>query len=107
VSVVTFDIATFKARIGTTFLLLPGDGRDPVPLRLADVIEGRSGGGFQSFSVLFHGPSDRFVAQGLYSLEHDAFESLALFIVPIVGSNAERIIYEAVFTQRIESPAAP
>jgi hypothetical protein len=102
-----FDVAAFRAEIDTEFVIDPGGGREPVAVKLVEVTEGKSGGGFQRFSVLFHGPVDRFLEQGTYAFQHDSLGSLTLFIVPIVGSNAERIVYEAVFAQRIESQPAP
>jgi hypothetical protein len=100
-----FDIAMFRAHMSTAFVLDPGDRREPVTLTLVEVTEGRSGGGFHRFSVLFHGPSDRMVGQGLYTIQHQSLGTLELFLVPVIGSNAERMLYEACFSQPIESAA--
>jgi hypothetical protein len=89
----------YRAQIGTTFLVAPAD--DPVPLRLAEVSAERVSNGFAQFSLFFHGPPSRLLPQHIYTLHHDVLGSLALFIVPIVGSNAERIVYEACFTRRV------
>ena len=72
-----------------------------VPLRLVEVADGRVGGRLQQFSVLFHGPSDRILPQGTYDMHHDSLGSLALFIVPVIGSTRERIVYEAAFSRPI------
>jgi hypothetical protein len=102
-----FEAATFRAHLGTTLDVELGTER--VPLRLVDVAGERTGGGFVRFSVLFHGPPDRLLAQGSYTFHHQALGSLVLFIVPIVGSDAERIVYEACFSQPAPAklPAAP
>lgn len=76
----------------------------PVPLRLAEVADQVTSGGFQQFSLFFHGPADRLLPQGTYAMRHDALGSLALFIVPVVGSNAERIVYQAAFSRSITAP---
>jgi hypothetical protein len=92
-----------RAQLDTTFRA--GRETDQVPLRLAEVVEGQSGRGIQRFSILFHGPADRLLPQGTYTFRHDVFGEFMLFIVPIVGSNAERIVYEACFSRPIaESP---
>ena len=89
----SIDPATFRAQIDTVFGVDHDSG--PVPLRLAEVADERIGGGFQQFSLFFHGPPDRLLPQGAYSLRHDAFGTLELFIVPVLGSNHERIVYQA------------
>jgi hypothetical protein len=101
---VAFDHATFRAQLDSTFAL--DLGTEPVPLRLAEVSDERTGGGFRSFSVLFHGPAERLVPQGTYLFHHETMGSLALFIVPVVGSNAERILYEASFSQPVVAPSS-
>jgi hypothetical protein len=56
-----------------------------------------------TFSVLFHGPASEPLAQGTYELAHPAEGAFLLFIVPI-GSEADSITYEAVFT-RLGTPS--
>lgn len=92
-----FDAAIFRAQLGTTIDV--GLGTGSVPLRLVEVADGPSAGGFVRFSVLFHGPPAPVLAQGSYAFHSEALGSLVLFIVPIVGSNAERTVYEACFSQ--------
>ena len=99
------DPATFRAHLDTSFSV--GGGADRIALRLAEVVDGQSGGGLQRFSLLFHGPADRVLAQGTYSLQHDALGSLVIFIVPVIGSNAERIVYEACFSRPMPPPSTP
>ena len=76
-------------------------------MRLIEVSDGRSGGGFQRFSVLFYGPPDRPLVQGTYTFHHEVLGSLALFIVPVLGSNAERLVYEACFSQPVPARSEP
>jgi hypothetical protein len=91
------DKATFRAQCGTTFRVIR-DGEE-VPLLLAEVVDGPTYGSIESFSLFFHGPADRLLEQATYTFEHDALGSLALFIVPVLGSNAERIVYQASFVR--------
>ena len=99
------DPAVFLAHLDTTFRV--DTEADRIPLRLAEVIDGASSGGLRRFSILFHGPADRALPQGMYTFHHDALGSLVLFIVPVIGSNDERIVYEACFSRPIPAPPAP
>lgn len=99
------DPATYRPLLETVFHA-EHDGR-LVALRLAEVADGRVGRGIEQFSLFFHGPSDQLLPQGTYAMRHDSLGSLALFIVPILGSNAERIIYQACFSRPIPAPPAP
>jgi hypothetical protein len=97
------DAAAFHAQIDTTFRV--ESGADPIALRLAEVIEERPAGGLERFSLFFHGPPDRILPQDTYSFHHDALGDVMLFIVPIIGSNEERIIYEACFNRSLAAPS--
>jgi hypothetical protein len=97
------DVAAFHAQIDTMFRVKSGS--DPIPLRLAEVIEERSAGGIERFSLFFHGPPDRMLPQDTYSFHHDTLGDITIFIVPIVGSNDERIVYEACFNRRLTASA--
>lgn len=53
------------------------------------------------FSLLFRGPSDAAIGQGIYRLEHDALGAGELFLVcvgPDPDDDESRMLYEAVFT---------
>lgn len=89
--------AAFRAHVDTTFVADPG--ARGIPLRLAEVGDERVSGGMEQFSLFFHGPADCLLPQGTYALEHTALGSLALFLVPVVGSNHERIVYQACFSR--------
>lgn len=87
----------FRGALESTFRVVSSDGH--VPLRLVEVAEGRSGRGIEQFSLIFHGPADRRLAQGNYEVEHDVLGSMLLFLVPVLESNAERMVYESTFTR--------
>jgi len=93
-----------RLRLDTVFHA--GGEADQIPLRLVEVIDGQSDRRVQRFSILFHGPADRLLAQGTYSFRHDAFGEFLLFIAPVVGSNDERIVYEACFSRLVAEPSA-
>jgi hypothetical protein len=99
------DPAALRAQLDTTFHVALD--ADRIPLQLVEVTDEQTRAGFQQFSVLFHGPPDRLLPQGTYSFHHDALGELMLFIVPVIGSNDERILYEACFNQAVPAPPAP
>ncbi len=57
--------------------------------------QGQREGG--SFSLLFSGPAEPMLEQGLIPLEHSELGKLELFMVP-VGPGVGELDYEAVFT---------
>lgn len=93
------DPTRYREQLGTIFLAEHDAG--PMKLRLAGVVEERVSGGLQQFSLFFHGPADRVLPQGTYAFSHDALGSLALFIVPVIGSNHERIVYQVCFSRLV------
>ena len=54
----------------------------------------------EQFAVLFLGPLDNRLNQGLYTFEHDAMGKFHLFIVP-VGKKKDGFLYEAVFNRLV------
>jgi hypothetical protein len=92
--------AQFRAEVETMFQVNHPLG--PIPLRLASMSDERVTGGFVFFSLFFHGPSDRLMPQGIYPMEHAVLGQFDLFIVPVLGSNHERIVYEAGFSRAVE-----
>ncbi len=95
------DPGTFRPYVGTDFIV--GAAEAPVPLRLVDVADDGISNGMQQFSLFFHGPPDRRLPDGIHAMAHAALGTLEIFIVPVVGSNADRIIYQACFS----APARP
>ena len=86
----------FRAQLDTTFEL--DDASGPIYLRLVEVTDEGIANGVRQFSLFFHGPPDRALPADTYSFRHQALGSLDLFIVPILGSNHERVVYQACFS---------
>jgi hypothetical protein len=59
---------------------------------------------WERFSLLFHGPRSRFIAQATYAFEHPTMGRFPLFIVPL-GVDGESYQYEAIFNQRARPEA--
>jgi hypothetical protein len=89
------DPAVFRQHLDTVFRV--SHGASQVPLRLADVAEEPPARGVRQFSLFFHGPGDPQLPQAIHTFEHDALGTLELFIVPVIGSTRERIVYQAAF----------
>jgi hypothetical protein len=49
------------------------------------------------FSIIFRGPTDRYLPQSIYPLEHPHMGTLDIFLVPI-GPDNKGMRFEAVFT---------
>jgi hypothetical protein len=90
-----FDRDKFAGVVGSTFAA-KGDGIDNCELSLVEVSELKDRQAYRSFSLLFLAPENRSMGQGLYELQHESFDPMALFLVP-VGSVDGRTQLEAVF----------
>lgn len=99
------DAATFSAHLNTEFTIFQA----PTPLvgvKLVEVTENRGADGQQPsaagrqerFSVVFRGPRDKLLQQGMYQMQHDRLGGFDLFLVP-VGRDHDGVYYEAVFNR--------
>lgn len=70
-------------------------------LLLAEISDLRKTERQEQFSIVFRGPLDRALSQGLHRFRHDQMGEFELFIVPIKRS-AEDYQYEAVFNRLSE-----
>jgi len=81
------------------------DQHPPVDLDLIEVSELKVYPQQEEFTILFRGPLEAFLDQGVRFLKHDLMGEFELFIVP-VKQDAEGFYYEAVFN-RIREQAVP
>jgi hypothetical protein len=82
----------FSGHVGEAFRVHRG-GSGPLEVELVSV-EGEPEG--RPFSVVFRGPADAPLSQGIHRMEHPKMGSLDIFLVPI-GPDGEGFLYEAVF----------
>lgn len=98
----------FEEHVGREFRLATEDG-DELELTLveAKVVGGGSADRRRPFSLLWRGPREPLLAQGIYTLaapaESEALGRLDLFLVPLgpdggSAGEAQGLLYEAVFT---------
>lgn len=96
VDLAALTAADFRPLIGGLFNVAGTESA--VQLELGAVDEGRRAFDHRrSFSLVFVGPESPALAQGIWRLEHQAFDGLEIFLVPI-GPGPAGARYEAVFT---------
>ena len=95
-----FTIDMFSGHVGTKFLMHCGESQT-AELELQSVRDVGSSARQQQFSLVFLGPENAPLAQGIYRVGHDALGELSLFLVPI-GKDNSGVSYEAVFNRVIE-----
>ena len=74
------------------------DENTPVELELVAVSELKLYPQQEEFALLFRGPSDMFLGQGLRDFSHDQMGRFELFIVPI-KQDEQGFYYEAIFNR--------
>ena len=87
----------FAAQLNKTFSVQIDDA-NVVDLVLAQVSELKTYPGQELFAIVFHGPLEPFLDQGLRQFEHDEMGQFKLFLVPI-GKDDNSYSYEAVFNR--------
>lgn len=100
----TFTVATFTPHLGETFHIRP-DSSDSLAVQLIEATElpGGSAGAARvgpprtPFSIVFRGPGDVLLPQGIFRIEHDTIGTFELFLVPI-GPDEQGLLYQAIFT---------
>jgi hypothetical protein len=92
---VSLTAEDFRPHLGTRFAM-PGGPFESELIEVDDLGAARAGGLRAPFSVVFRGPLEPFLPQGIHRLEHEALGALDLFLVP-VGPDEAGMRYEAVF----------
>ncbi|MDT7778810.1 MAG: hypothetical protein QOC99_1322 [Acidobacteriota bacterium] len=95
-----FTAEDFTPQLQTKFRIRFGDER-VVELELEEVTAfpplTDSRGEVERFSLYFYGPSDTYLPQMIYHLEHERMGEMDIFLVP-VGRDERGFRYEAVFS---------
>ncbi len=87
----------FAKNVNTKFHV-SADDTNQVELELAEVSELKQHHAHDQFAVVFRGPLNLFMGQGIRSFDHDKLGRFELFIVPI-RQDGEGYYYEAVFNR--------
>jgi hypothetical protein len=89
--------ATFSEELNTKFRVRQPES-SVLELELVKVEELGESPMQERFSIIFRGPLDQAVGQGLYTFEHDRLGTFDMFIVPVArGEDGMR--YEAAFNR--------
>jgi len=67
-------------------------------VRLVEVIDRSNTPHQEVFTLLFHGPANYFISQGIHKLKHRNLGEIEIFLVP-VGQDKDGFHYEAVFNR--------
>ena len=91
--------------VNTSFVVLDAPTA-PVTVQLTEVTPRRATQRQEMFSLMFYGPTDHFLPQHTYKLQHARLGEFDLSLVPI-GRDKDGFIYEAAFNRLIEIAQAP
>ncbi len=95
-------LQNFESRVNQTFQVQTPQG--VVKLTLGEVLpQKKAPKHYESYSLLFQGPSDIFLEQAIYRLEHDEMDPVDLFLVPTAGDDAG-YDYEVVVNRKCDTP---
>jgi hypothetical protein len=87
----------FRQQAGTKFKVQV-DEDNAVDLDLVEISDIKLFPGQESFEIVFRGPLDAFLEQGVRAFAHDELGEFEIFIVPIRQDN-QGVYYEAVFNR--------
>jgi hypothetical protein len=90
----------FTQYLGTKFQVRIDTGTS-VDLTLIEASELKMLPGQEHFSILFRGPSEVFLGQGTFLVEHEDLGRFALFVVPM-RQDEQGYYYEAVFNRLVD-----
>ncbi len=89
----------FAGSLDSTFNLSAAPGQS-LALQLTEVSELRATPKQEIFSILFRGPSNALLPQGMYAMDHQRLGKFDLFLVP-VARDSDGAYYEAVFNRLV------
>jgi hypothetical protein len=87
----------FAPRLNNEFRVKVGD-TEALDLVLTEVTELKTSPVQEQFSIIFRGPLEKFLGQGLRQFEHDELGHFQLFLVPIKQDD-NGFYYESVFNR--------
>ncbi|MFA6715648.1 MAG: hypothetical protein WC082_14570 [Victivallales bacterium] len=91
-----FSQAEFKKHQNKAFTAKLEDGSS-CELTLAEVTDVKETEKTKSFSLIFHGPKEKFLEQKIYRIGNGEYKEEQIFIVP-VGESENAFHYQAVFS---------
>ena len=95
-----FTLETFAGRMNSTFRLKL-ESAETVEMELVEANDVGSTPRQAQFSIVFRGPHNPPLAQGIHKIEHDEIGTFDLFLVPI-RRDQTGIYYEAIFNRPLD-----
>ena len=92
----------FTNNRGSTFQVAD-DAGGVVELKLTEVSERKVSPRLEQFAIVFQGPRDTFLGQGMRTFNHEEMGTFDLFLVPI-RDDAQGFYYEAAFNRFLQEP---
>jgi hypothetical protein len=90
-------LETFEPLVGESFVLRAADGHIEAQLTEATALPAPAGVARTPFSLVWRGPLDPPLAQGMHAVEHHDIGTELMFIVPI-GRSTGGHDYQAIFS---------
>ena len=98
-----FTRELFEPHIGSNFTMkLENAGAAEFELKLESIKDLGSSARHIQFSMIFTGPQDGPLRQGIYRIQHRVLGDLDLFLVP-VGKDQNGVQYEAIVNRSVSS----
>ena len=95
-----FTLEMFEGLLNTKFQMHYGNSQS-AELELVTAMDVGSSQRQKQFSLVFKGPLEAPIAQGIYRVDHETLGNLDLFLVPI-SRDQGGVCYEAVFNRVVE-----
>jgi hypothetical protein len=93
----------FLPLVDQPFAVAALDSSAPARLLLAGITERPMTKNVAQFSLLFHGPSARPLADGIHRFHHPALGSFSIFVSAVGVSTAGRREYQACFSRHVRT----
>lgn len=97
------DASHFQPYVGHAFLISPEDGSPRVRVTLTKIVEQPVTNGVAQFILIFHGPVEQQIADGIHDVRHPAFGSLPLFVSSSGLPSARTRAWQACFGRHLRT----
>jgi len=90
------------SKLLSTKFQIPVDAANPVELELSEISELLESPRQERFAIVFRGPTETFLGQGMRRFEHPQLGQFNLFLVPI-SQDDQGYCYEVVFNRIVST----
>jgi len=107
VSLNDLSFATLSSQLNTKFQVTIAPGKT-LDLEMVDSNQSKAAAksacklpDYEQFSLVFRGPRDQMLEQGVHKFQHSNIGRFELFIVPVVSRDTKNAYYEAIFNRPV------